>query len=202
MGSAASDETLDVLGIDTAARAPLRTWLALLADWNKRIDLTAARSDDELVDLMLADAALLAKHVARGARVVDVGTGAGAPGLALALMRPDLDVTLVEPLAKRASFLRTVVGSVNRPDVKIFRERGDATLARVGRAFDVATSRATLAPLEWVPLGLALAPLAWALLARDEPPAVAGTSTVLDVTYNWPRTGAHRRAVVFRSTGD
>src|SRR5580698_3967292 len=91
--------------LDDRARGHLATWLALLQQWNARIDLPAARSDDELVDLMLADALLLAPRLPADARVVDVGTGAGAPGLALALLRPDLRVTLVEPLGKRAAFL-------------------------------------------------------------------------------------------------
>ena len=76
-------EAFDALGIAAEARAPLGRWLDLLADWNKRIDLTAARSDAELGDLRLADAAQLATHIGPGARVVDDGTGAGAPGLIL-----------------------------------------------------------------------------------------------------------------------
>jgi 16S rRNA (guanine527-N7)-methyltransferase len=188
-----------------AAAEPLGRWLALLREWNARIDLTAARSDDELADLMLADAQLLASLeadgapvIAIGARVVDIGSGAGAPGLALALMRPDLHLTLVEPLAKRAAFLRTVLGSLGRTDVTLVRGRGEDS-AKKGRAFDVAISRATLPPAAWVPLGLALAPTSWVLLAREEPPSVAGAAADVDVSYVWPRTNAARRAVRYSS---
>ena len=197
---AALVEALDALGIEAAARAPLARWLELLAEWNQRIDLTAARTDAELGDLMLADAAMLAKHISPGARVVDVGAGAGAPGLALALMRPDLEMTLVEPIAKRTSFLRTVVGTLKRHDVNILRDRGEAVATRTPRGFDVAISRATLAPLEWVPLGLRLAPSVWALLAREEPPVIAGARTEADVAYTWPATEAKRRAVLYTAT--
>ena len=100
---------------------------------------------------MLADALVLAAHVPREVRVVDVGTGAGAPGLALAFARDDLQVTLVEPLGKRVSFLRTVLGAAGRTDVRIERGRGDAVAGR--GAFDVAVSRATLAPAAWLGLG-------------------------------------------------
>jgi len=189
--------SLDALGVDRAAEVPVARWLELLEVWNRRIDLTAARTDDELLDLMLADAALLAKHLAPSARVVDVGSGAGAPGLALALMRPDLVLTLVEPLAKRAAFLRTVVGSLKRADITILVERADAVAKRRPATFDVAISRATLPPPEWVPLALQLAPEAWVLLAREEPPVVAGTRSDVDVVYTWPLTGAARRAVRF-----
>src|SRR5207244_4408464 len=107
----------------------------------------AARGGDELVDLMLADALVLATRLAPGARVVDVGTGAGAPGLAIALARPDLVVTLCEPLAKRVSFLRTVLGTVGRTDVTLVAKRGEELAAD---AWDVAMARATLAPPSWL----------------------------------------------------
>src|SRR5579859_2669444 len=101
------------------AFAAVQTWLELLQQWNERTDLTAARSPEELVDLMLADALVLAGRLESGARIVDIGTGAGAPGLALALLRPDLRTTLVESSSKRVSFLRTVLGSVRRTDVVV-----------------------------------------------------------------------------------
>ena len=186
---------LQAYGLEEAARAPLARWLELLAEWNKRIDLTAARTEAELTDLMLADAQTLARNIGPSLRVVDVGTGAGAPGLPLALLRPDLELTLVEPLAKRTSFLRTVVGTIGRTDVTILRERGEALAARSPNAFDVAISRATLSPADWIPLALRLAPAAWALLAREEPPEVAGARIDADVAYTWPATGAQRRAV-------
>jgi 16S rRNA (guanine527-N7)-methyltransferase len=154
--------------IDTAA--PLSTWLDALAEWNAKIDLTAAKDPRALAWLMLADAMVLAPHVAKGARVVDVGTGAGAPGLALAILRPDLRVTLAEPLGKRASFLRTVIGLLGRTDVTLVPKRGDA-LEKA--AFDVAISRATLPPDEWLALGRTLVVPGgdvWLFLADGEAP--------------------------------
>jgi 16S rRNA (guanine527-N7)-methyltransferase len=189
------DKRLDGLSVPEAARPAVQTWLDLLREWNERMDLTAARNDDELFDLMLADALALAPRVAQNARVVDVGCGAGAPGLALALVRPDLVVTLVEPLAKRIAFLRTVVGTLGRTDIVLAKEKGDATAARSADAWDVAVSRATLAPAQWVPLGLRLAPTTWALLAREEAPDVPGARATEDFGYVWPLTQAARRAV-------
>jgi 16S rRNA (guanine527-N7)-methyltransferase len=193
--SAATDPT-------AASGVALASWLGLLRQWNARIDLTAARSDAELEDLMLADAAVLATAtldgaplVPPGASVVDVGTGAGAPGLALALLRPDVKVTLVEPLAKRISFLRTVIGTLGRTDIVLLRDRVEDLAKKQSGAWDIAISRATLAPAAWVPLGLSLATSAWALLAKEEPPAIEGASLVDDIAYSWPRTGAARRAV-------
>src|SRR5258706_6321931 len=96
--------------VDEEAAARIVTWLDLVATWNAKVDLTAARSPEELVDLMLADALVLARHKPPGRNVVDVGSGAGGPGLALHFARPDLSLTLVEPLQKRVSFLRTGSG--------------------------------------------------------------------------------------------
>jgi 16S rRNA (guanine527-N7)-methyltransferase len=178
------------------ARTHVGGWLARLEEWNARIDLTAARSPEELVDLMLADALVLASRLARDARVVDVGTGAGAPGLAVALFRPDLRVTLVEPLGKRAAFLRTVVGETGRADVAIQRVRGEALAGR--RAWDVAMSRATVAPQAWLDLGATLVPTGgsiWVLLAREEAPVNPLAVPEETLEYTWPLTGSARRAV-------
>jgi 16S rRNA (guanine527-N7)-methyltransferase len=189
------DKRLETLAVPEAGRPAVQQWLDLLREWNKRMDLTAARNDDELFDLMLADALALAPRMPQKARVVDVGCGAGAPGLALALVRPDLAITLVEPLSKRMAFLRTVLGTLGRTDIVLAKEKGDATAARSADAWDVAISRATLAPAEWVPLGLRLAPVTWALLAREDAPDVAGARVTEDFGYSWPLTRATRRAV-------
>ena len=189
------------LGVSIEARvgAALVTWLDLLLTWNERHDLTAARSRDELLDLMLADAFALCGRVPSAARLVDVGSGAGAPGLPLALVRPDLAVTLVEPLAKRVAFLRTALAAAKREDVTVVRGRGEQVDASLPR-WDVALSRATLPPASWLDLGPRLVRpdggAIWVLLAReDPPPAPPGLRIDDDFAYAWPRTGAQRRAV-------
>jgi 16S rRNA (guanine527-N7)-methyltransferase len=181
------------------ARQAIDAWLDLLLEWNARIDLTAARSPEELVDLMLADAFVLASHLPRGARVVDVGSGAGAPGLPLALLRDDLRVTLVEPLGKRVSFLRTVLGTVGRTDVRLERARGEALVG--APAHDVAASRATLSPADWLGLGVGLVVPGghvWTLLAGDAAPEHPRAHLVEEHAYLWPLTGVKRRALVYR----
>jgi 16S rRNA (guanine527-N7)-methyltransferase len=181
------------------AAGQLTTWLERLEEWNERIDLTAARSREELVDLMLADALKISAELAEGATVIDVGTGAGAPGLGIALVRPDLKVTLVEPLQKRGSFLRTVLGAVGRPDVTLERARGEAMVGR--GPWPVAVSRATLAPGAWLDLGAALTGpggVVWVLLARDAAPFNPRATLERERAYAWPLTGAERRLAVYR----
>jgi 16S rRNA (guanine527-N7)-methyltransferase len=118
----------------------LLCYLDELVTWNARVDLTAARSAEELVDLTLADAWMLA-HAGPEGHWVDVGAGAGAPGLVLAVLRPDWSVTLVEPRGKRVSFLRTIAGRLGADNVQVVRARGE-TLGDGG--WDVAVSRATM----------------------------------------------------------
>jgi 16S rRNA (guanine527-N7)-methyltransferase len=173
-------------------------WAGLVLDWNERMDLTAARDADELIDLLIADAAFIAGQALPGERRwVDIGSGAGAPGLGIALLAPELEVTLVEPKAKRVAFLRAVLAELGRPDVRIERARSDA-LAR--QSFDVAVSRATLPPPAWVVEGARLAHYTvWVLLAQAGPPdAPSGFRKDLDQGYRWPLGGAERRAVRFR----
>jgi 16S rRNA (guanine527-N7)-methyltransferase len=190
----------EALGVSLAedADGPLTTWLDLLATWNARVDLTAARSSNELVDLMVADALVLSARVPRHARVIDIGTGAGAPGLALAILRPDLTVTLVEPLAKRGAFLRTVLGTLPLPRVTLDARKGDAVASSRPKSWDVALARATLAPVPWLSLAERLVTddgSAWVFLAREPNPTSAAFSLAEEVPYTWPMTSAGRRLV-------
>src|SRR6266516_301379 len=87
--------------LDEEAARRVVTWFDLIATWNAKVDLAAGRAPEDLADLMLADALVLDRHEPPGKNVVDVGSGAGGPGVALHIARPDLTVTLVEPLQKR-----------------------------------------------------------------------------------------------------
>lgn len=171
--------------------------LDLVVVWNDRIDLTGARDRAELVDLFLADAFVLAAgHGAlpESASWVDVGSGAGAPGLVLQLLRPELALTLVEPRAKRIAFLRTVIGTLGLPS-QLVAARSDTLPA--GTA-DVAVSRATFAPELWLPEGARLARQSvWVLLARGADPSLPGWKLDHAVDYTWPLTGVGRRALCF-----
>jgi 16S rRNA (guanine527-N7)-methyltransferase len=185
--------------LDAARRAAMGTWLDEILVWNAKIDLTAAKTKDELVELMVTDALVLAREIAgQGARVIDVGTGAGAPGLGLAIARPDLKLTLVDPLQKRIAFLRTTLGRLRRADVTLVAGHGDKMVAEPP-AFDVAISRATLAPVDWLALGRRLVGAAgevWVLLGESE----AGADALPPGErheYAWPHTGRRRSALRF-----
>lgn len=172
-------------------------FLDLVNEWNAKTDLTAARSEDELVDLFVADAA----YVARAASVhaseswIDVGTGAGAPGLPLALLRPDLHMCLLEPKQKRVAFLRTAIGHLHIERISVVRGRSQDVRDQM---FDNAISRATLPPAEWLREGARLARTSvWLLLAKADAPILPGWRKIHDEGYRWPLTGVERRALCF-----
>ena len=106
-------EGLGVAALPEATIGAVARLLDLVVAWNAKVDLTAARDADELVDLFLADALILAKlrPAISGLDWVDVGSGAGAPAIPLALLVPELELTLVEPKAKRVAFLRSALGA-------------------------------------------------------------------------------------------
>lgn len=180
------------LTVPAGASDLLVTWLDLVVAWSERVDLTAARDADTLVDLLLADAAVLASTQPTGS-VIDVGSGVGAPAIPLAILLPTLTLTLVEPRERRAAFLRTSCGTLSRPDIRLLRSRSMEVEAQVA---ELAISRATLPPPLWLREGARLARRAvWVLLGQDEAPTLSAWHSDLDLSYDWPLTGGRRRAV-------
>lgn len=173
--------------------AALSLYLDELVTWNRRTDLTAARSAEELVDLTLADAAVIAQASTDGGEWTDVGSGAGAPGLVLSLLLPGARVLLVEPRERRVAFLRSVIGRLRLDGARVHRGRSD-TLGVA--SCDTAVSRATLPPAEWLAEGSRLARTAvWVLLAREQSPELSGWEPDVERQYAWPLTHVPRRAV-------
>jgi 16S rRNA (guanine527-N7)-methyltransferase len=179
-----------------ATFAALNHWLSMLLEWNRKINLTAARTDDELFDLFIADAVVL--HCARidvglSHHWLDVGTGAGAPGLAMAVLDPALSIDLVEPNAKRVAFLRQIVGRLGLRQATVRCARVEDL--PVSMADDV-VSRATWAPDNWLARGMPLArQRLWMLLARADWKPDSDVVVVYDRIYQWPLTRAERRVI-------
>jgi 16S rRNA (guanine527-N7)-methyltransferase len=174
-------------------------WLSEMAAWNARLDLTAAKSAAELVELMVGDALALARIVPRDATVVDVGTGAGAPGLGLACARPDLTITLVEPLQKRCAFLRQAVARTKRTRVTLQHGRLEAAAAAMGQATFV-LSRATFAPAEWLSRAadvVSAGTLVAVLLAKEPVPEDPRVVLRAEHPYALAFTGRERTVAVF-----
>jgi len=120
-------------------------YAALLATDGVVRGLIGPREGPRLWERHLLNCAVLGELVPAGASVCDIGSGAGLPGVVLAIARPDLTVTLVEPLLRRTTFLEEVVTTLGLERVEVRRARAEALHG--SRTFDVVTSRA-VAPLE------------------------------------------------------
>jgi 16S rRNA (guanine527-N7)-methyltransferase len=129
-----------------SARLPIaEAYAHLLATDGVVRGLIGPREAPRLWDRHLVNCALLGELLPDGATVCDVGSGAGLPGLVLAIARPDLRLTLVEPLLRRTTFLDEAVERLSLANVEVIRARADALHGE--RTFDIVTSRA-VAPLD------------------------------------------------------
>lgn len=163
LGVAADGVTLDRLA----------RYHALLTEWNARIDLTAVLEPEEMVDRHYLDSAapLALGLIPQGARVIDVGTGAGLPGIPLCILRPDLRVTLLDAQRKRVTFLQAAIEALDLPAQAVHMRAEDAARDEAHReAYDVAVSR-----------------------------AVAATPTLLELTLPFVRVGG--RAIAWKGPG-
>ncbi len=167
-----------------------------LLSWGERINLTGASSLEELADAHLADALMLVSHLPRrpGARLVDVGSGAGLPGLVLAIVCPALRITLLEPTGKKTSFLRSVRRNLGLDNVDCRTQRLEALLAdEPSPGFDVAVSRATWPPAEWLERARPLVRPGGRILALEGRESVPLPKGARRFPYS---LGARRRAVI------
>jgi 16S rRNA (guanine(527)-N(7))-methyltransferase RsmG len=129
------------LALDDGQREALGAFLARLLAVNESMNLTAVREPDAAWEKHVLDALSIARLLPQGARVVDVGSGCGVPGIPLAIARPDLEVTLVESIQKKAAFLEAVARAGGLTRVHVRAGRAEA-LPELRGAFDVVVARA------------------------------------------------------------
>ena len=135
------------LSLDASQLQQFEAYYRELADWNERMNLTSVIDYDEVQVKHFLDSLTLLPALNGGmrsdARLVDVGAGAGFPGLPLKLARPDIRLTLVESTGKKANFLRHVVETLGLPDVEVLTGRAEELAHRpeLRGDFDVTLAR-------------------------------------------------------------
>lgn len=121
-------------------------YMQLLKEWNEKINLTAITEEEEIIKKHFIDciSAFSIEQFKNAKNVIDVGTGAGFPGIPLAIMRDDLEITLLDSLNKRINFLDVVINKLNLKNVTTIHSRAEdgARMKELRENFDIATSRA------------------------------------------------------------
>ena len=124
----------------------LDKYAEILVEYNQKVNLTAITDPEGIEDKHFADSLLLANLPETAGKLVDVGTGAGFPGVVAKIYKPELELTLMEPTGKRVDFLKYVCGELGLSGVEFAKERAEEAARKVWReGFDVATARGVAA---------------------------------------------------------
>lgn len=133
------EQGLKQLDIDTAITPLLLHYLALLTKWNRAYNLTAIRDVDAMISRHLLDSLAISPWL-KGERILDVGTGAGLPGIPLALAHPEFKLVLLDSNGKKTRFLQEVQRQLELNNIEIIQTRVENY--HPGTHFDTLVSRA------------------------------------------------------------
>lgn len=144
-------------------------YVRLLRKWNQRINLVGTRDLPVLMRQHIADSLVLCTHVSTApARLIDVGSGGGLPGVLIAILRPAVQVMAVEPIHKKHAFLATAQRELSLKNLCTRALRMEALKEAPGfAAYDIAVSRATFALPEWLERGCTLVREGGTVLAME-----------------------------------
>ena len=135
------------------ALAKFETYLHALKDWNEKFNLTAIKDDQGIVIKHFLDSLMPLKFIKPGANLLDIGSGAGFPGIPLKIAEPSLDVTLLDSVNKKVGFMKHIIAELGLTGIEAVHARAeDLTKTKRGR-FDVVISRALTNLPDFVKLG-------------------------------------------------
>ena len=133
---------LDIESSSGLVVSRIRQYLQLLLKWNQKINLTAEKDPEEILKKHVFDSLQYSRAFEPGFRVMDIGSGAGFPGIPLKIIFPELQLVLVESQRKRCSFLETVVRDLEMEQVKVFNARAEDISGNQAGQFDLVIFRA------------------------------------------------------------
>ena len=118
--------------------------MKLLIEWNKKINLTAITEPKEIIIKHFIDSLTINKYINTGEKLVDIGTGAGFPGIPIKIIRDDIQVVLVDSLNKRINFLNNVIEELDLKNINTVHARAEefGQMKDYREKFDISTSRA------------------------------------------------------------
>lgn len=120
------------------------TYMNLLVEWNKKINLTAITEANEIITKHFIDSLIISKYLQEGKNVMDIGTGAGFPGIPLKIINNNIHIDLVDSLNKRITFLNEVITKLELNDINAIHSRAEdlARIVKYRENYDIVVSRA------------------------------------------------------------
>lgn len=132
----------------------LETYLGLLLKWNRTYNLTAVTDPVEVYEKHFADSVAPAAFITNGAKLVDIGAGAGFPSIPIKILRDDIDVTLIEATTKKVNFCEHVIRELGLKKATVVNARAeDVKTVNIIGQFDIVISRATLKLPNFITVG-------------------------------------------------
>lgn len=119
-------------------------YMNLLLEWNEKVNLTAITEPKEVILKHFIDSLTIVKQIEKGKKLIDVGTGAGFPGIPISIIREDLEITLLDSLNKRITFLQEVIHKLDLKNIRAIHGRVEefAKNKKERQNYDIAISRA------------------------------------------------------------
>ncbi|HZX97717.1 MAG TPA: 16S rRNA (guanine(527)-N(7))-methyltransferase RsmG [Myxococcales bacterium] len=175
----------------------------LLLKWNKSINLTSITDPDEVVEKHVLDSLAVVPVLPQGS-LLDAGTGGGFPGIPIAIMRPNLEISLVDSVQKKVAFLKSALAELRLPKARAYGARLEGNPSREDLPrVHAAVARAFAPPQQWLklaahyvlPAGVAICMLG----PTDEAPARVGDLALQEeLAYSLPYSGAQRRLAIYK----
>jgi len=179
------------------------TYVTTLLFWRARLSLTGASTAADVVRSHILDSLAVVQHIAIGSKLMDLGSGAGFPGVPLAIVCPHASITLVESRRKRANFLREVVRRCGLANASVTEGRVEDLPPQVAGAFDLVVSRALWSVPDFLRIASRFLRSGGLLIAMkgprglDEAISAPGFWAPETITYNL-EGGSPRMLVVYR----
>ncbi|MGH7389835.1 MAG: 16S rRNA (guanine(527)-N(7))-methyltransferase RsmG [Candidatus Rokuibacteriota bacterium] len=179
-------------------RERFEKYLKLLIDWSKTYRLVGSTEPRWIIERLLLDSLLFLRAVPDlGGALLDLGSGAGLPGLPLRIVLPGLELTMVEARRRRASFLSTVVRELGLERTTVVSERAESAVKRLAHSFDFVVMRCAGSPDDLMPLASSFVRSGGAVVASG-PPRPRPLRYGEWVAVEGVRPGEIRRFAVYR----
>jgi 16S rRNA (guanine527-N7)-methyltransferase len=182
------------------------TYLSELKKWNRVYNLTGLRKDEDIIIKHFLDSLLYLKAMPAGkTEVADIGSGAGFPGIPIKIVRPEIDLYLIEPSEKKCAFLRNIIRQLDLKKIEVIEKRVEDAKGLV--AVDIALTRALFTIKEFIRKASPIVREGGILILSKGPKVGEELKTLKDIGYDLltvalPLSGIKRHLIVIRTLSD